>query len=253
MQELKAKPRTELGKKTNALRRAGFLPAVVYPVRNGPPKGPSDAQSAGEISNGVYGEGVKSQPISVSYKDFEKVYKETGESTLLKLDVDGKPYNVLIHDIKNDPLRGTPLHADFYAVRMDKVIRIKVYIEFFGESLAVKNDGGILVKVMQELEVEALPQDLPHEIKADLAPLASFESKIFVRDIPIPKGVKVLAGLDEIVALVEPPRSEEELAALTTTPVAEAPVEVKTEQEVKREAKAEEKAVEETSGKEVKK
>lgn len=225
MQELKAKPRTELGKKTNALRRAGFLPAVVY------------------------GEGVKSQPIALAYKDFEKAYKEAGESTLLKLDVDGKAYNVLIHDIKNDPLKGTPLHADFYAVRMDKEIRIKVPIEFFGESQAVKSEGGILVKVMQEVEAEALPQDLPHALRADLSLLATLESKLFIKDILLPKGVKILADAQEIVALVEPPRSEEELASLVQAPVAEAPVEIKTEQELKREAKGEEKAVEESAGK----
>lgn len=224
MQELKAKPRTELGKKTNALRRAGFLPAVVY------------------------GEGVKSQSISVPYRDFEKAYKEAGESTLLKLDVDGKAYNVLIHDIKNDPLKGTPLHADFYAVRLDKAIRTKVSIEFFGESPAVKNDGGILVKVMQEIEIEALPQDLPHGLRADLSSLETFESKIFVKNILLPKGVKSLAGSDEIIALVEPPRSEEELTAMAQAPTSEVPTEVKTEQELKREAKGEEKAVEEAAG-----
>ena len=211
--ELKAKPRTELGKKTNALRRAGFLPAVVY------------------------GEEIKSQSISVPYKDFEKAYKEAGESTLLKLDVDGKSYNVLIHDIKNDPIKDTPLHADFYAVRMDKTIRTKVHIEFFGESPAVKNEGGVLVKVMQELEVEALPQDLPHELRVDLSGLLAFKSKLFVKDILLPKGVKILADQDEIIVLVETPRSEEELAALKETPTAEVVAEVKTEQEVKREVK----------------
>lgn len=229
MQELKAKPRVELGKKTNALRRAGFLPAVVY------------------------GEGVKSQPISVPYRDFDKAYKEAGESTLLKLDVDGKLYNVLIHDIKHDPLKGTPLHADFYAVRMDKAIRTKVPIEFFGESPAVKNEGGILVKVMQEIEVEALPQDLPRELKADLSLLDTFESKLLIKDIALSKDVKALAGQEEIIALVEPPRSEEELASLATAPVVEASLEVKTEQEIKRAAKVEESLTEEAGKSEGKK
>src|SRR3989338_10472660 len=155
MQEIKAKIRTEKDKKTKDLRESGFLPAVVY------------------------GEKVKSQSISVPYKDFEKVLKEAGESTLVKLDVDGKPYNVLIYDVQNDPLKGNPIHADFYAVRMDKEIKTKVPIEFFGESPAVKNDGAVFVKVMQEVEIEALPQDLPHGLKADISGLAVFESKLF--------------------------------------------------------------------------
>lgn len=225
MQELKAKPRAELGKKVNALRRAGFLPAVVY------------------------GEGVKSQPIAVPYKDFEKVYHEAGESTLVKLNVDGKPYNVLIHDIVHDPLKGTPIHTDFYAVRMDKAIRAKVPIEFFGESPAVKNEGGVLVKVLHEVEVEAMAQDLPHELRLDLSRLATLESKLFIKDVLPPQGVKILADSGDIVALVEPPRSEEELAALKEAPaVAEAPVEVKTEQEVKKAEKEEKEKTEEAGG-----
>ena len=218
MRELKANKREELGKKTNALRRAGFLPAVIY------------------------GEGVKSSPLSVLYKDFEKIYKEAGESTLIGLDVDGKPYNVLIHDIKRDPITGKPIHADFYSVRMDKEIKTKVPVEFFGESPAVKNDGGILVKVMQEVEVEALPQNLPHSIRIDITPLAKFEDRIFARDMFLPEGVKISVGAEEVVALVEPPRSEDELAKLAEVAEA-APIEVKTKKEIKAEAeKAKEEA-----------
>ena len=213
MQELKAKPRPELGKGVKNLRNQGFLPAVLY------------------------GEGVLSQPIAISFKDFEKAYKEAGESTLLKLEVDGKSYNVLIHDISFDPLRDHPIHADFYAVRMDKEIRATVRLEFMGESPAVKNLGGILIKVVQELEVEAFPQDLPHEIQINLDVLTELQSRILVKDIPSPKGVKILANADELVVLVEPPRSEEELKAeLEPTPEAGI-AEVKTEQELKREAK----------------
>lgn len=215
MVELKAKPRTELGKKVRALRRAGFLPAVVY------------------------GDGVSSQPIAVLYKDFEKVFKEAGESTLIKLEVDGKPYNVLIHDISRDPLSGYPLHADFYAVRLDKEIRASVPIEFIGESPAVKNEGGILVKVVQEVEVEALPQNLPHGLTADLSVLQTINSRFLVKDISLPQGVKVHADPEEVVALIEPPRSEEEMAAELAEKPAEAVAEVVTEQEAKRAEEAE--------------
>lgn len=214
MTELKAKSRTELGRKVGALRRAGFLPAVIY------------------------GEGVPSQSIAVLYKDFEKVYKEAGESTLVKLDVDGKAYNVLIHDIAHHPLKGTSLHADFYAVRMDKEIRAKVLVEFIGESPAVKSEGGILVKVLKEIEVEALPQNLPHELKADLSKLDILQSRLLVKDIPLPEGVKVHVDPEEVVALVEPPRTDEELATELEIKPAEGVQEVVTEQEVKRAEKA---------------
>ena len=197
----------------------------------------------------VYGENVPSQSIAVPFKDFEKVYKEAGESTLVTLEVDGKSYNVLINDIAHDPLRGKPLHADFYAVRMDKEIRTKVPIEFFGESPAVKNDAGILVKVMQELEVEALPKDLPHELRVNLSGLQKFEDRLWVKDVLLPHGVKILADAEDIIALVEPPRSETELEELKKVEAApEAVAEVKTEKEMKAEKKAEE-TVEEEKGK----
>jgi len=213
MQELKAKPRNELGKKAHALRGAGFLPAVVY------------------------GEGVASAPISVPAKDFEKVYRAAGESTLVKLDLEGKEYNVLIHDVALDPLKDVPTHADFYAVRMDKLIRTKVPVLFVGESPAVKSEGAILVKVLHELEIEALPSNLPHDLKADISRLETLESKLFVKDISLPQGVKIFADTDDIVAIAESPRSAEELDALAVAPVAETIVAVETEREAKQKVK----------------
>lgn len=226
MAELNAQNRTELGRKVKPLRKNNRLPGVIY------------------------GEGVETTPISFSFGDFEKAYRAAGESSLLKLKVDSKEYNVLIHDIARHPLNGRPIHADFYAVRMDKLLKTKVPFEFIGESPAVKNEGGILVKVMQEAEVEALPQDLPHNIKVDVSLLDKIQAKLYLTEIVLPKGVKFTAGHEEIVVLVEPPRSEEELAALKEAPVSSEVTEIKTEKEIKKEldekAKAEEKVVVET-------
>lgn len=212
--ELKAYPRKELGKKVKALRRKGFLPAVVY------------------------GEGVPSQPLSLPLNEFEKVFREVGESSLIKLEVDGKEYNVLIHNPMRDPIKGSTLHVDFYAVRMDKTIRTKVPIEIKGESPAVKNLGGILVKVIQEIEVEALPRDLPHELTVDISGLTELESRLYVKDIILPQGVKIHANYDDAVIVIEAPRGEEELRALEEAPTIVAPEEVKTEREIKAEEKA---------------
>ena len=221
MQELKAKPRKELGKKVESLRRGGLLPAVLY------------------------GEGVASQPVSVSYADFDKVYRQASESALLKLNLDGKPFNVLIYDKKKDPLSGKFIHADFYAVRMDKEIKAKIPLRFMGESSAVKNEGGILVKVLQEVEVESLPQDLPHEINIDLSGLSQIGARLLVKEILLPRGVKILADTEGTVVLIEAPRSEEELASLKEKVVEEA-APVETEQEVKKAAKAEKEKLEKT-------
>ncbi|OGZ34084.1 MAG: hypothetical protein A2Y98_03360 [Candidatus Portnoybacteria bacterium RBG_19FT_COMBO_36_7] len=190
MFEIKATPRQELGRKTNKQRKAGQIPAVIY------------------------GHGVKSEPLYVNAKDFIKVYSEAGESSLITLEVGGKNRNVLIHDVARDPLGEEFLHVDFYQVKMDEKIKAEVPLNFIGESLAVKAEAGVLVKNIKEVEIEALPKDLPHHIDVDISALENFEDHIFVKDINVPGGVKIIADENEIVASVIPPRSEEELAAL---------------------------------------
>lgn len=213
MQELKAQPRNQLGKSVKTLRASGFLPAVVY------------------------GESIPNQPVTLAYKEFMDVLDRAGESSLITLNIDGKPHTVLIHDVAHDPLTNLPIHADLYAVRMDKKIEIRVPVLFIGDSPAVKNDGGVLVKVAQELEISALPHDLPHELYADLSSLIILGSTLHVKDIVVPQGVTILADDQETIAVVESPRSEEEFAALSAVVGETAPAEVKTEQELKAENK----------------
>lgn len=209
MMELNAQPRTILGSQVKSLRKKGFLPAVVY------------------------GEGMDSQPITTSFIDFERAFQVAGESTIVTLLMAGKKYNCLIHDVSYHAITDKPIHADFYAVRMDKLIRTTVPFMFTGESSVIKNDGGILVKVMHEVEVEALPKDLPHELNVDLGLLSTFESKVLIKNISLPSGVKIMADGDEIIVLVEAPRTEEALAELEQGAVSEV-ADVKTEQEEKR-------------------
>ncbi|MBI4224775.1 MAG: 50S ribosomal protein L25 [Candidatus Sungbacteria bacterium] len=223
MQQLAAKSRNQLGKSVKTLRKSGFLPAVVY------------------------GEGVPSQPVAILYKDFVAALHTAGESTLVTLDVDGKPFNVLIHDISYDPVSDLPIHADFHAVRMDKVIRTHVPLAFVGESSAVKNDAGVLIRVVQELEVEALPQNLPHELRVDLSLLEVIGSTIHVKNITLPEGVTVIAALDETIAVVEAPRSEEDIAALSQAPVETSPELVKTERDELKAKEQEKKEAEEAA------
>lgn len=219
MTTLHAEERNIFGKKVKILRKQGVVPAVVY------------------------GEGIKAMPLAVSRKDFEKVYREAGESTVVELNVGERRMNVLIHDVSHNTLKGGPEHIDFYALRMDKKVKMKVPLVFVGESPAVKSDGGVFVKVMQEIEIEALPKDLPHELTADISGMIAFESRIFVKDITVPVGVIIEANPEDVVAIVETPRSVEELEALAEKP-AEVTAEVKTERETKAEKKAEEEKAE---------
>src|SRR3989344_7520604 len=141
--ELQAEKREILGKKSKALRKKGLLPAVLY------------------------GAETASAALAVPLKSFRKVLEAAGESSLVSLLVGGKKHNVLIHDVAVDPLTGLPIHADFLSVRMDKEIRAQEPFEFVGEAPAVKTEGGILVRVMHEIEISALPKDLPHTIQIE--------------------------------------------------------------------------------------
>ena len=186
---LKAEKREITGKKVRSIRKQGKIPAVVY------------------------GAGEKGTLLEVSEKDFEKVFKQAGESTLVELEIGQDKKNVLIHDVDFDPIKDKPRHVDFLQVRMDKPIRAKVHVVFEGESPAVKNLGGVLVKIIHELEVEALPKDLPHELKIDISNLQNLEDKFLVSNLKLPSGVKVIADSNEVLALVETPRTEEEIKA----------------------------------------
>jgi large subunit ribosomal protein L25 len=181
---LKAEKRDCFGNSLAVLREQGRLPAVFY--------GPKE----------------KSQSIFVPLIDFLKVWRAAGESTVVELDLAGTKKNVLIYDVDLDPLTNEPRHVDFYVVDMAKKITASVPLEFEGEAPAVKL-GGVLVKVIHEVEVEALPANLPYELKIDVSSLKSFEDKVTVKDIQCPSGVEILAEPENVVALVEEAKEEE--------------------------------------------
>jgi len=173
-------------------------------------------RSEGRVPAIVYGAGLK-QPknIAIDRNAFVRVFKQTGESTLVDLSIDGKEHvNVLIQDIQLDPLRDEVIHADFRAVDMNKPIEARVKLEFTGESGAVKNLGGTLVKSQTELTIRALPKDLVSSLAIDLSSLKTFDDTIHVRDIAASAGVEILEKPDLTIVTVMEPRSEAEMAAL---------------------------------------
>jgi large subunit ribosomal protein L25 len=161
----------------------------------------------------LYGPKMASLPIFVPSADFRKVWKQAGESTVVSLEIGGKQTNVLIHDVVFDPLTNEPIHADFYAALMDKPVKAHIPLEFEGVAPAVKEHGAVLVKVLHSIEVEALPKDLPHEIKVDLKALAFTGDHISAGDIKLPASVKLVTKTDEVVAVAEEPKKEEEALA----------------------------------------
>lgn len=199
MLSLKAKIRKELGKKVKNLRKQGILPSILY--------GPK----------------IKNLPLEIDQKEFEKIYKETGESSLISLEVGmpshqksgsggDKKFLVLIHEIKKDPLTEKLIHVDFYQPILTKEVEATVPLVFEGTAPAVKDLGATLVREIQEVEVKALPQNLPHEIKVNIESLKTFEDEILIKDLKVPVDVKIQREPEEIVAVVtRPEKVEEEL------------------------------------------
>jgi large subunit ribosomal protein L25 len=168
---------------------------------------------SGKIPAVFYGRKESSTPIAVSEKDFMKAWKEAGESSVIVLTGAEGEHQSLIHDIDLDPVTGKVRHVDFYVVEKGKKIQVGVPIEFEGVAPGVKELGGTLVKVLHELEIEATPADLPHEITIDISSLVNFESQILAKDIKLPNGVTLITGPEEVVALVQEVKEEAEEVA----------------------------------------
>jgi len=188
--QLNTEKRDTFGKKLAKFRKEGKLPAVLY------------------------GKGKEAVHFFVNAKEFKKIYKEADEATFVRLDGEGSSTEALIHDTAFDPVRGEPVHVDFYMPDMSKPIVASLEIVFDGIAPAVKEHGGILVKVVHEIELEALPKDFPHEIKVDMSKLQNIGDKIVAGDIPLANGVKITIPADTVIALVKAQVEEKEEPAM---------------------------------------
>jgi large subunit ribosomal protein L25 len=182
---VKANRRTVLGKQVSAIRRAGKLPAVIY------------------------GHHIDPISIELDLRDASKSLTGLAPSTLVTVDVEGITHKTLVREKQRNKITGMLLHVDFLAVSMKEKLRSQVYLEIVGVSPAVKDLDGILVTGNNEVEVECLPQDLPERITVDISDLTKIGDGIYVRDLIIPDGVKILEDPDSLVALVTAQAAEE--------------------------------------------
>lgn len=174
----------------------------------------ANIRSNGMIPAVVYGAQVENTLVSVLSTDFVKMFKIAGESSTIVLDIAGtKKVDVLIHEVQVDPVKGNPIHIDFLAIDMNKPVEVTIPLEFIGLAKAEKDGLGTLVKVLHEVDIEALPKDLPHNIQVDVTGIATLEDQIHVRDIKLPKGVTLITEGDEVVALVAVVKEEVEEVA----------------------------------------
>lgn len=193
---------------------------------------PKQLRIDGKVPAVFYGKGVETTSITLDRTEFVKAYRAAGESTIVTLSVDGKKYSVLIHSVDRHAVTETVMHVDFLVVPMDKELEVAIPLTFVGESPAAKL-GATIVKVLHEVNVSALPANLPHDISVDLGKLVELHSHISVGDLIVPKNVKVLDSADEIVATAAAAQEEEE----STPAVDMASIEV--EQKGKKEEAAE--------------
>jgi large subunit ribosomal protein L25 len=188
MVQILAERRTTFGKAVRKLRAEGFVPAELY------------------------GRGIENEHLAVSAKEFDRVFCEAGESTVIDVVIGDERRTALIHSVAVDPVTDEILNVDFYQVRPDEKVRVEIPLEFVGEPPAVSEHGGVFVKAVQSVEVEALPAEVPHSIAVDVASIGNVGESIHVRDLSVPSGVRVLSDPDTVVAIVTEQKVEAESA-----------------------------------------
>lgn len=172
-------------------------------------------RGGGRIPGVLYGHGIDNQTITVDERAFAKLFSYAGYTSLVDLKIGDVGHNVLIREVQIHPVRGFVLHADFYQVRMDEKVTADVSLVFVGESKAIKDFGGVLVRTADSVPVEALPADLPREIQVDISALVDFDATIRIADLVVGAGVVILRDAEDSIASVQPPRSDAEIEQLS--------------------------------------
>lgn len=230
---LNAEKRTIFGRKVKSLRKKGLLPATIY------------------------GKKTQSVSVSLSKDEFAKVYGEAGETGIIEISLSGEKRPVLIHNVQKDPVLDMPIHVEFFQVDLKEKVQADVPIVQVGQAPAVEQKLGVLLTVLYEVEVEALPTDLPEKIEVDISSLKEEGNEIRVSGLKVPQGTTVLTGANltvvkiahlvtkeaEELAKAEAEAAEEAKGEGAGEVVAEGAVKegVETKEAVKEEAKEEKK------------
>jgi large subunit ribosomal protein L25 len=185
--ELRAEPRSVIGKQVRALRRQGFLPA------------------------NIYGRG-DSTPIQLQAKPAEQALSKAGKTHLIRLAVAGQqPTTVLVKDYQRHPTRREVLHVDFIRVAMDRPLQIDVPVRLHGDAPGVKEHDATVFQQLATVSIQAMPANLPEAVDVDVSSLTDLDSAIYVRDLQAPSGATILTDGDELVVKLLPPTVEPEV------------------------------------------
>ena len=212
--ELEVLKREVKGKKVRFLRRGGLIPC------------------------NIYGRGIESQPVQVEARKLGQIIARAGGTDLIALKMEGTdtPGMVIIRDVQRNPMTGEPIHVDFYQVNMSEKLKADVPLVFTGAAPALKLKNVSLLHAMTALQIEALPDDLPHSIEVDISGLELPEQSIHVKDLKVSSKITILADPDQMLIKVAEVRK-----AVEEVPAAEVPAEGEEEAP----AEGEEEAVEE--------
>jgi large subunit ribosomal protein L25 len=183
--QINAEPRTTIGKGMYALRTSGKIPAVIY------------------------GPAVPPTPIQIDAREATRLLSRVAGSQLVDVMLEGKAHSVLLREVQRDSIRRDILHVDFYEVPTDRVIRVRIPIEFVGVSPAVRDLSGVMVHLLDQIEVECLPKDLLSHIEVDVSVITEIGHSISVRDIHLPEAIRVLLSPEDSVATVMQQAAEE--------------------------------------------
>lgn len=192
---LKAQKREITGRKVKQIRARGFIPA------------------------NVYGKGIPSISLQINALDFSKSFKNSSESTLFYLQIEGEKTErpVLIRQVTIHPVSSQMVHIDLNQVNLKEKVKTAVAIKLIGEAPAEKDGLGVLVQQLDDIEVEGLPTDIPEFVEVSVSNLIELDQAILASDLKVSKEVEVLTEKDQIVAKIAPMTKEEVVEA----PVAE--------------------------------
>ena len=193
--KLAVKERSDLGKKVKRLRATGIVPA------------------------NLFGKGVKSTSLQMDKKDFQKTFRKVGETGLVELTLDKGEHPVLIHRVQRDPKSDEIIHVDFHQVNLKEKISTKVPIVLVGESPAEKSGIGLVLQTLNEVEVESLPTDIPHNFEVNVDNLGEVGQVIHVKDLKVDKDkVEIKNDPEETIVSVQTAEMKEEVEETPVSP-----------------------------------
>lgn len=189
--ELEITRREVMGKATKRLRKAGIIPA------------------------NIFGHKEASLPVQIEGAAFDRLRRSHGTRSIIALRIPGATttQTALIRHMQHDPRSGKIIHIDFFRVSLRERINVKIPLHFIGESLAVKNENGVLLHLLDMLEVECIASDIPEYLEVEITPLNEIDAVLHAEDVKLPANFTLITDAQEPIAKVAAPRIEKEEAA----------------------------------------